>query len=97
MLWECAYTRVPAEMGSIEIYVSAIRIARYFCTDIGIALATFKSIVYLYRFTHILRIADTALVAVKVFFNFSNFKIFLALLHSACSAVQVLFFESWSP
>ena len=44
-------------MGSIEIHVSAIRIARYFCIDI--ALATFQSIVYRYRLTHILRIADT--------------------------------------
>ena len=46
-------------MGSIEIHVSAIRIARYFCIDIGIASATFQSIVYRYRLTHILRIADT--------------------------------------
>ena len=50
-----------AEMGSIEIHVSAIRIARYFCIDIGIALATFQSIVYRYRLTHILRIADTCI------------------------------------
>ena len=40
-------------MGSIEIHVSAIRIARYFCIDIGIALATFQSIVYRYRFSPI--------------------------------------------
>ena len=53
------YTR--SEMGSIEIHVSAIRIARYFCIDIGIALATFQSIVYRYRLTHILRIADTCI------------------------------------
>ena len=43
-----------SEMGSIEIHVSAIRIARYFCIDIGIALATFESIVYRYRFRPIL-------------------------------------------
>ena len=49
------------EMGRIEIHVSAIRIARYFCIDIGIALATFQSIVYRYRLTHILRIADTCI------------------------------------
>ena len=54
-------------MGSIEIHVPAMRIARYFCIDIGIALATFESIVYRYRLTHILCIADTALVAVEVF------------------------------
>ena len=48
-------------MGSIEIHVSAIRIARYFCIDIGIALATFQSIVYRYCLTHILRIADTCI------------------------------------
>ena len=65
-----------AEMGSIEIHESAIRIARYFCIDIGIALATFESIVYRYRLTHILRIADTALIAVEVFLNFPNFKFF---------------------
>ena len=52
---------VYPEMGSIEIHVSAIRIARYFCIDIGIALATFQSIVYRYRLTHILRIADTCI------------------------------------
>ena len=46
------------EMGSIGIHVSAIRIARYFCIDIGIALAIFESIAYRYRLTHILRIAD---------------------------------------
>ena len=38
-------------MGSIEIHVSAIRIVRYFCIDIGIALATSQSIVYRYRFS----------------------------------------------
>ena len=38
-------------MGSIKIHVSAIRIARYFCTDIGIALATFESIVCRHRLT----------------------------------------------
>ena len=63
-------------MGSIEIHVSAIRIARYFCIDVGIALATFESIVYRYRLTNILRIADTALIAVEVFHNFPNFKFF---------------------
>ena len=37
----------------------AILLYRYFC--IGIALATFQSIVYRYRLTHILRIADTCI------------------------------------
>ena len=37
----CFGVVLQAEMGSIEIHVSAIRIARYFCIDIGIALATF--------------------------------------------------------
>ena len=54
-------TALSAEIGSIEIHVSAIRIARYFCIDIGITLATFRSIVYRYRLTHILRIADTCI------------------------------------
>ena len=82
---------VGSEMGSIEIHVSAMRIARYFCIDIGIALATFESIVYRYRLTHILRIgdtsiadtsiadtsiADTALRAVEVFLNFPYVKFF---------------------
>ena len=48
-------------MGSIEIHVSAIRIPRYFCIDMGIALATFESIAYRYRLTHILGIADTTI------------------------------------
>ena len=48
-------------MGSFEIHVTAIRIARYFCMDIGIALATFERIVYRYCLTHILRIADTSI------------------------------------
>ena len=57
----------------MKIHVSAIRIARYFCIDIGIALATFESIVNRYRITHILRIADTALIAVEVTLQISNF------------------------
>ena len=58
-------------MGSFEIHVTAIRIARYFCINIGIASGTFERIVYRYRLTHTLRfadtsIADTALIAVEV-------------------------------
>ena len=52
---------LQSEMGSIKINVLAIRIARYFCINIGIALATFESIAYRYRLTHILRIDDTCI------------------------------------
>ena len=66
-------------MGSIEIHVTVIRITQYFCINISTALATLESIVYWYYLTHILRIADTALIAVEVFLNFPNSKFFPAL------------------
>ena len=52
---------VWTEMGSIEILASAIRIARYFCIDIGIDEVFHYSIAYRYRLSMFLCIADTSI------------------------------------
>jgi len=48
-------------MGNIQILVSAIRIARYFCIDIGNDLAHYECIVHRYRFSRLFVFADTSI------------------------------------
>ena len=57
-------------MGSIEILASAIRIARYFCINIGTDLVFHHSIAYRYRFSVFLCIADTSISI--LFLSMSN-------------------------
>jgi len=57
-----------AEMGSIEILVSAIGIARYFCIDIGIDLVCYdyECTVHRHRFSMFFCIADAS-ISIRTF------------------------------